>query len=96
MNLCDLSGGQVCPRCGREALAGTQYRHCTGPGYVMVGDVVAAGLASVGITKAAVSALVGGDCGCTARQNWMNQAGVKVQQYARKAIKAAGHFYGIE
>lgn len=42
-----------------------------------LGDMVAAGLSFVGITKARVSAAVGGDCGCAKRQAAMNAAGAK-------------------
>lgn len=43
-----------------------------------LGDMVAAGLSSVGITKDRVSALVGRDCGCRERQEWLNAMGRKV------------------
>jgi hypothetical protein len=42
-----------------------------------LGDMVAAGLSAVGITKDRVSALVGGDCGCGARQATLNAVGAK-------------------
>jgi hypothetical protein len=40
-----------------------------------LGDMVAAGLSSVGITKQRVSAIVGGDCGCQKRQEALNALG---------------------
>lgn len=40
-----------------------------------LGDMVAAGLSAVGITKDRVSALVGGDCGCQHRQQALNRLG---------------------
>jgi hypothetical protein len=40
-----------------------------------LGDMVAAGLSAVGITKERVSALVGGDCGCEQRQEALNDFG---------------------
>lgn len=43
-----------------------------------LGDMVAAGLSAVGITKERVSALVGGDCGCQARQEALNRLGHKL------------------
>lgn len=43
-----------------------------------LGDIVAAGLSSVGITKQRVSAIVGGDCGCEKRQEWLNHIGQKL------------------
>lgn len=42
-----------------------------------LGDIVAAGLSAIGITKERVSAAVGGDCGCAARQQALNEWGKK-------------------
>jgi hypothetical protein len=42
-----------------------------------LGDMVAAALDAVGITKARVEAVVGGPCGCPKRQAWLNDAGEK-------------------
>jgi hypothetical protein len=42
-----------------------------------LGDMVASSLAAVGITKDLVSKAVGGDCGCAARQQAMNEWGKK-------------------
>jgi hypothetical protein len=39
--------------------------------------MVAAGLSAIGITKERVSAAVGGDCGCSKRQDAMNEWGKK-------------------
>jgi len=43
-----------------------------------LGDMVAAGLSAVGITKERVSALAGGDCGCSKRQEQLNELGRRV------------------
>ena len=43
-----------------------------------LGDMVAAGLAAVGITKERVSRAVGGDCGCKKRQEALNALGRKI------------------
>ena len=43
-----------------------------------LGDMVAAGLASVGITKARVSAVLGRDCGCAKRQQALNELGKRL------------------
>ena len=43
-----------------------------------LGDMVAAGLASVGITKERVSRVLGRDCGCAKRQQRLNELGRKV------------------
>lgn len=40
-----------------------------------LGDMVASGLSTVGITKERVSKLVGGDCGCQKRQEALNALG---------------------
>jgi hypothetical protein len=43
-----------------------------------LGDMVAAGLSAVGITKARVEAVVGGPCGCFGRQATLNELGRKM------------------
>jgi len=43
-----------------------------------LGDMVAAGLSAIGITKERVSAVVGGDCGCAKRQEALNALGRRV------------------
>lgn len=43
-----------------------------------LGDMIAAGLSAVGITKERVSALAGGDCGCKKRQEALNDLGRKI------------------
>lgn len=51
------------------------------PGYktpMGLGDMVAAGLSAIGITKERVSAVVGGDCGCGKRQEQLNELGRKI------------------
>lgn len=40
-----------------------------------LGDMVAAGLSAIGITKERVERIVGGPCGCDERQEWLNQVG---------------------
>lgn len=40
-----------------------------------LGDRVADGLSAIGVTKERVSKLVGKDCGCKKRQQWLNQFG---------------------
>jgi hypothetical protein len=42
-----------------------------------LGDMIAAGLDAVGITKERVEAVVGGPCGCSERQAAMNAVGAK-------------------
>lgn len=43
-----------------------------------LGDMVAAGLSAMGITKERVSKAVGGDCGCSKRQEKLNDLGRKL------------------
>jgi hypothetical protein len=43
-----------------------------------LGDMVAAGLSAVGITKERVSKLAGGGCGCAKRQAALNELGRKI------------------
>lgn len=79
---CDLASG-VCPACGLPGRPGA-LRNCpskplpeqrpevNSPG---LGDYIAAGLSAVGITKERVSAMLGGDCGCSKRQEALNDWG---------------------
>ncbi len=69
-------GGALCVRCGRFVngyISGELIADCR-PG---LGDMVAAGLASVGVTEERVSAVVGGPCGCPERQAALNAIGAK-------------------
>lgn len=59
------------PAYPRQQKAGTE------PPKMGLGDMVAAGLSAVGITKERVSAVVGGDCGCQQRQEAINEWGKK-------------------
>jgi hypothetical protein len=43
-----------------------------------LGDMVAAGLEAVGITKERVSAAIGRDCGCKGRQEALNAIGRRI------------------
>ena len=43
-----------------------------------LGDMVAAGLSAIGITKERVSALAGGDCGCSKRAEQLNELGRRI------------------
>lgn len=74
MKLCTFTDG-LCAGCGTRREPPYPVRRCR-PG---LGDRVAAGLEAVGITKAratAVASAIGlADCGCLARQHWLNQAG---------------------
>jgi len=64
----------VCLRLARHA-SGDDDRECPGePVAVGLGDMVAAGLAYVGITKERVAAVVG-SCNCDGRQEALNEFG---------------------
>lgn len=75
---CLYDADGVCKRCGAATRYPTLPRNC----YPGLGDIVAAGLSSVGITKeraAAVARAVGlEDCGCSERQEWLNRVGAAV------------------
>ena len=65
-----------CRVCGAAVSAPHVRRNCGTPSPGL-GDMVAAGLNAVGITKERVSAIVGGDCGCDKRQEALNDIGRK-------------------
>ena len=69
-------GLQQCTVCGRQSRHATTHIHaeCRGPQPMGLGEMVAGGLAYVGITKERVAALVGG-CGCDQRQEALNEWG---------------------
>ena len=74
---CDFKDGK-CVRCGTVREPPYPRRRCV----VGLGDMVEAGLESVGITKAraeAVASAVGvSDCGCSHRQQALNEWGYAV------------------
>ena len=50
----------------------------TEPPKAGLGDMVASALTAIGITKERVSRAVGGDCGCSKRQEKLNELGRKL------------------
>lgn len=77
MSDCDIDPSSLrCRVCGSRVSAPHVRRNC-GPPAPGLGDYVANALSAVGITKERVSAAVGGDCGCAARQQAMNEWGRK-------------------
>ena len=72
---CVFDSNAVCVRCGQTASAKNVKRNCR-PG---LGDMVATGLAAVGITKERAQAVANAvgvkDCGCAGRQEALNRAG---------------------
>jgi len=75
----DLGDCIACSRCGFTACnLRPPVRRVCGTQAVGLGDMVASGLSAIGITKAWVSALAGGDCGCAKRQEALNALGRRV------------------
>lgn len=78
MKLCQCDGGR-CLACGAQCV---NRRQACGPLPPGLGDMVAAGLSAVGITKdraQAVAQSVGiEDCGCHERQELLNRLGYKL------------------
>jgi hypothetical protein len=63
---------------------------------VAVGDTVERMLTSVGITKERVQAWTRTqDCGCKARQRWLNQWGYRQQDRMERLLNKAARWYGI-
>lgn len=73
-----VDGDQLrCSACG-YAIKGTfkkVRRQCRKPG---LGDMVAAGLSAIGITKERVSKAIGKPCGCAQRQEALNALGRRI------------------
>lgn len=68
--------GQAACRCGFSVpCTDTVYHFCRRRG---LGDMVAAGLAAVGITPERVSAAIGKDCGCAKRKEALNALGRRI------------------
>jgi hypothetical protein len=89
MNYCEwttLAKGGGCTRCGyvlRRDYPKAPGRMCDKQDEPLpalqsrmgLGDLIAAGLSTVGITKPFVEAIIGGPCGCTERQEALNDLG---------------------
>lgn len=77
---CDFSDGLTCPHCGYVAKRQRTIRMCKPP--PGLGDMVASGLAAVGITKERAQAVANAvgvkDCGCAKRQAALNRLGEKL------------------
>jgi hypothetical protein len=72
-------GISTCTHCGFSMPQGGKIvRRCDVQSRPGLGDIVAAGLSAIGITKERVSALAGGDCGCSKRQEQLNELGRRV------------------
>ena len=74
---CDIDEHRlVCRKCGRDASHNALLRKCPKKP-LGLGDMVAAGLSAVGVTKQLVSAVIGRPCACPERQAALNQIGHK-------------------
>jgi hypothetical protein len=63
---------------------------------VAVGDAVERMLSAVGITKELVQEWTRTkDCGCTQRQQWLNQWGYAQQDKLERVLNKAARWYGI-
>lgn len=63
---------------------------------IAVGDLVEKMLTSVGITKERVQEWTRTkDCGCKARQRWLNQWGYQKQEQVERLLNKAARWYGI-
>jgi len=97
--LCDFSSSSTCPACGYVAASLPHTRRCKPPGTLLrsppkadpnagllaVGDLVASGLAAVGITPQLVERVTGRKgCGCKQRQRALNEAGFALQRAAKE------------
>lgn len=83
MNDCDFTYDAncgVCSRCGFRLCNARPpiRRRCEVQLKPGLGDMVASGLSAIGVTKARVSKLAGGDCGCSKRQEALNALGRKI------------------
>ncbi len=78
---CDIDDESLlCRRCRCRVSGPNVRRNCgTSPARAAsgLGDMVAAGLSAIGITKERVSAAVGRPCGCPDRQATLNSLGAK-------------------
>ena len=74
---CDIDDKSLlCRRCRCRVTHASVVRNCGTPS-AGLGDMVAAGLSAIGVTKERVEAVVGGPCGCSERQGYINAAAAK-------------------
>lgn len=78
MRNCDIDPSSLrCRVCGASVSAPHVRRNCGTHAPPGLGDYVANALSAVGITKERVEAVVGGPCGCSERQGYINAAAAK-------------------
>lgn len=98
LNICTAGvyGGQVtdgmCRACLRR---GDKPASITLP-RVALGDLVERMLTAVGITQERVQAWTRTkDCGCKARQRWLNQWGYRKQEHLERVLRKAARWCGF-
>lgn len=100
---CIIGDDLRCTVCGKLAYSKDVKRNCmdsAAPAVslprVRLGDAVESMLTRIGITKDRVRQFLHAkDCGCTARQNWLNRWGdAKRAQVERVLNKAAKFYFG--
>jgi hypothetical protein len=97
---CDYDPATLaCRSCGHVAKRLPTHRKCTRAFHfrkVAAGDLVETMLTSMGITKERVQAWTRTkDCGCKARQRWLNQWGYRQQERMERLLNKAARWYGI-
>jgi len=97
---CDYDKATLaCRFCGHVAKRLPTHRKCTRAFHfrkVAAGDTVERMLTSIGITKELVQRLTRTkDCGCKARQRWLNQWGFRQQDRMERLLNKAARWYGI-
>ena len=60
---------------------------------VALGDLAEKALTAVGVTKERIQRLTRRDCGCPARQRWLNRWGFQQQQRLERFLNKAAAFY---
>lgn len=100
MTLCDFDGRtRVCLHCGYQARQLPTFRRCRPvPAVpdewrpVLIGTLISRWLAVFGITSASIQAVTGKPCGCDARRGRLDDWGIRVQVWARRALTKVRKF----
>ena len=97
--LCDYEPSTLtCRLCGHVARRLPTYRQCTAAQIflprVAIGGAVERLLTAIGITKERVQEWTRTrDCGCAARQRWLDQWGYAQQEKLERLLNKAARFY---
>lgn len=96
--LCEYDATLQCRLCGHIARRLPTFRQCTGkrisvPRFA-VGSAIERMLTAIGITKERVQEWTRTkDCGCAARQRWLDQWGYAQQERLERLLNRAAKFY---